>query len=60
MSYYGTFAAATLPSAPAAIHKDSSGSSKTSIKLYWDAVADTQISTTGYFLYMAEFGSEDF
>lgn len=60
MSYYGTFAAAGLPSAPTAIHKDSSASDKTSISLYWDSVTGSDISTTGYNLYMTEYGSTDF
>jgi len=60
MSYFGTFAAATLATAPVAIYKDSSNSSTTEIKLYWDEVADTEIATTGYYLYMADYGSETY
>jgi len=60
MSYYGTFAAATLPAQPADIFKDSSASGLTYIKLYWDSVVSTELSTSGYYLYMAEYGSEDF
>jgi hypothetical protein len=58
MSYLTIIAAA--PSAPTLLSKDSTTSNKTAITVEWSKVADTEIETSGYILYMAEDGSEDF
>ncbi len=49
-------AIASLPSKPNAPTKVQSGSSKTSIKIQWDALADSQ-PVVGYYVYMADISS---
>lgn len=56
-SQFTIIASAYLPSAPVLVSKDSSNSNKTALTVYWPKVADTEIETTGYILYMTEFGS---
>ena len=46
------FALAALPSQPAVPTKDDSQSSFNSIMVQWASVADTQVVTSGYKLYM--------
>lgn len=58
ISQFTIIAAASLPSAPTLITKDSSLSNKTAITVQWPKVPDTEIETIGYILYMAEYGSE--
>jgi hypothetical protein len=60
LSYYTVVAVGNAPSAPTALLKYSSRSNKTTITVTWAAVPDTEIETTGYQLYMAPFGSQDF
>jgi len=54
------FALASLPSQPSAPYKDSSLSSTSSIFVRWSAVADTEINTSGYKLYMDGGNNGDF
>mmetsp|Transcript_23476 Transcript_23476/g.36167 ORF Transcript_23476/g.36167 Transcript_23476/m.36167 type:complete len:102 (-) Transcript_23476:1746-2051(-) len=55
-------AATALPDAPGTITKVSSLSSQTSIALSWDKVADQDVETSGYYLWMAadSSGSSEF
>jgi hypothetical protein len=61
-SEYLELAASALPAAPASIRKVSTSSSKTEIQLEWDKVANQDVPTTGYLLWMAlnTQGSEGF
>lgn len=54
------FVAASLPSKPTSVWKDSSSSNKTAIAVAWSKVADTETETSGYILKMAEYGSTQY
>ncbi len=59
-SLYLTAASSPPPDTPVAIYKNSLLSDKTTLSLYWDRVANADISTTGYRLEMAIAGIEEF
>ena len=60
MSYYTIIVAASLPSKPTLLSKNSDLSNETSITVQWSKVADTETETSGYILNMAEFGSSNY
>lgn len=62
LSEYLEKAASSLPDAPSVVSKNTGLSSETSIYIEWDKVADEEVETTGYLLWMASNsqGSEEY
>ena len=59
LSYYVSIAATSLPD-PTNLFKDSLKSTRNSIFIYWNRVADKEMPTTGYILQAAILGSQNF
>jgi len=60
VSYETIVVAAQLPQPPTTLQKITALSNKTSIAVQWTASPDTETETTGYILYMAQAGSQNF
>jgi hypothetical protein len=61
VSELAIFAAASLPTQPTIITKNTTMSSETKLNVQWPRVPDTEIPTSGYILEMAEkYGSQNF